>query len=104
VTWRRGRGGIVRETSIGRLAAGFSPAAYHQLLMRRAPGALHVTFDGVVLQPVPEPLPAGEVGLWANVSTGFTGVARTNLHDPAGADGGAPQTGRTGAVSGSARS
>jgi hypothetical protein len=103
VTWRCGRGGIVRETSIGRLAAGFSPAAYHQLLVRRAPGALHVTLDGVVLQPVADPLPPGDVGLWANASTAFTGVALTDLQGPPGADGGT-RTGRTGAVSGSARS
>ncbi len=80
VVRRRVRNGAVRDTVLGRLATPFSPAAYHQLLVRRTPEGLEVTLDQVALRSTTDPLPEGGVGLWTNSSSAFAGIALTDLY------------------------
>ena len=80
VLWRCRQRGAAHEKVLGQLAKNFDSGVYHQLLLRRSPGALHVTLDGVALQPAPDVVPSAHVGLWTNVSSAFTGVALTELH------------------------
>ncbi len=81
VIWRRLRDGTVEETALATLTRDFDTAAYHQLLVRRAAGALAVTLDGVTLRPARDPSAPGAVGLWTNGPSAFTGIALTNLDE-----------------------
>jgi arabinan endo-1,5-alpha-L-arabinosidase len=65
---------------LGPLPAGFSAAAYHQLVVRQGPDEATVTLDGIFLGAARIPALPGRVGVWtAHAAVDVAGVAVSAL-------------------------